>query len=282
MFRGLPAVRMSVSQMPSANPPRLAISEHPPGTGRRGRRGPFCAPASPAVFAVTGLLLSAMWPRGASAEDWSVQITPYIWAPGIDTSLNVGPNPPVDGSTSILDILDGAFLIGGRATRDRWSVFGELNYLSLGDDIAPGISVLDASWSLDGVMGSLSLGYAVHETARTRTEVFGGVRAWSLDVETKVRSLEASVSRSWTDPIVGARVETDISDRVSLAGLVDVGGFGVGSDLQWEALAEVSWSMTDNVALVAGYRYLELDFDDDGLVLDMALSGPFLAVTFGF
>jgi hypothetical protein len=239
-------------------------------------------PTPALTIAIAGLLLPAAWPKQASAEDWSFQITPYIWTPGLDTSLKVGPNPPVDGSTSILDILDGAFLIGGRVTQDRWSAFGEMNYLSLGDDIAPNIEVLDASWSLEGVMGSLSLGYAIHETARTRTEVFGGVRAWSLDVETEVRSLRASVTRTWTDPIVGARVETDLSDRVTLAGLVDVGGFGVGSDLQWEALAEVSWSMTDRIALVAGYRYLKLDFDDDGLVLDMTMSGPFLAVTFGF
>lgn len=250
-----------------------------PRTTRYGER---TIPLRTCKVALAVFLLCTAWPERSSAEEWSFQITPYVWAPGIDISLDIGPNPPVDGSTSILDILDGAFLVGGRATRDRWSVSGEINYLSLGDDIAPGIAALDASWSLDGVMGSLSLGYAVYETKHTRTEVFGGVRAWLLDIETEVRSRKATVARSWADPIVGARIETNISDRVLLAGLVDVGGFGVGSDLQWEALAEVSWTMTDSVSFVGGYRYLDLDFDDDHLVLDMAMSGPFLAVTFGF
>lgn len=263
--------------------PRFSNSKLPPADGRGRRRKRFrkdTAPVQP--LAVIGFLLTIAWPGASYAEDWRFEITPYIWAPGLDTSLNVGPNPPVDDSTSILDILDGAFLIGGRASRDRWSVFGELNFLSLGNDIAPGIAVLDASWTLDGIMGSLSLGYAVYETARTRTEMFGGVRTWSLEFETEVLSRTASDTRSWTDPIIGARIETNISDRLALAGLVDVGGFGVGSDLQWEAIAEASWAMTDSVSLVGGYRYLDLDFDDGGLVLDIAMSGPFLAVTFRF
>lgn len=261
---------MKQPSLPSSSP-ELA-RRRAPGS----RRSPL-----PALLAA-GLLLSPWLGGVASAEEWSFSITPYVWVPSLDTSLNIGPNPPVESSKSIFDILNGAFLIAGEARRDRWSVFGELNWLSLGDDIDPRGGRLDASWKLEGVMASASLGYAVYETAQTRAEVFGGARLWSLDAETEVLSREASASRSWTDPILGARVETQVSDRWALSGLVDVGGFGVGSEFQWEAIAQVSWAMTDSVSLVGGYRHLDLEFEKGNFDLDLTMSGPFIAVGFEF
>ena len=50
----------------------------------------------------------------------------------------MGPNPPVNGDTSIFNILKGAFLIAGEARNGRWSIGGEFNYLNLGDDVSIG------------------------------------------------------------------------------------------------------------------------------------------------
>jgi hypothetical protein len=228
------------------------------------------------------LLIMTGFSGPAVAEDWSFKLTPYVWVPSLDTSLNIGPNPPVDGSTSILDILDGAFLIQGEARRGRWSTFGELNYLDLGNNINALGGFLGARWGLKGFMSSVSLGYAAYDSGRARVETFAGARAWWLDAETEVSSRVASTSRSWVDPIMGARFEVTPVDRLTVGGIFDIGGFGVGSDLQWEVIAQASWAITNDISLVGGYRHLDIDFQDENLVLDMSMSGPFVAIGFEF
>lgn len=92
----------------------------------------------------------------------------------------------------------------------------------------------------------------------------------------------ASVSRSWVDPIIGARARYAVTPRLSLEALGTIGGFGVGSDLQWEAVGRAAWRIDDRFTAAAGWRHLFLDFDDDRLVLEMTMSGPFVALDIEF
>ena len=60
-----------------------------------------------------------------------------------------------------------------------------------------------------------------------------------------------------------------------------MGGFGVGSDRQWEVIAQAEFQTTKNLSLSAGYRILEVSFKDS-VLQDLHLSGPFLAVNISF
>ncbi len=218
----------------------------------------------------------------ASAEDWSYKITPYLWVPSVNTSLDVGPNPPVEGSKSILDVLDGAFLIAGEARRDEWSFLGEFNYLNLRDDfgIAPNDPI--AGWQLRGTMISLAASRTIVDTPKLRFEGLAGLRRWDVKPSTTVLDTTLETTVSWTDPIVGARLGAPISDRLSFSGVANIGGFGVGTKRQWEVLAQAEWRATELISVAGGYRHLDIDFKDGGKVIDMQLSGPFLAVSFNF
>lgn len=234
-----------------------------------------------AFFAMLGFAVNCP-PQSALADEWDMSITPYIWLPEVKLGLGVGANPPVDSSQSILDILDGAFLIAGEARRGALSFFGEFNWLDLSDTIETRFGILDTDWSLNGIMVSANVGYAVRQTDNSRIEAFAGLRHWSLDAETSVVGRTARADRNWTDPIVGLRFEKSLSDTLAIRGMANVGGFGVGSEKQWELLGMVDWKVSDLVSVSAGYRHLDIDFDEDNLIWNTELSGPLLAVRFSF
>ncbi len=59
----------------------------------------------------------------------------------------------------------------------------------------------------------------------------------------------------------------------------DVGGFGVSSDLTWQAYGGLGFQLNDWFSAQAGYRYLLEDFDDGSFVYDVALHGPLIGVS---
>jgi hypothetical protein len=231
---------------------------------------------------LTSLTTVALFPADASSEDWSFVLTPYVWVPAIDTSLSVGTNPPAEDSGSILDYLDGAFLINGEARRGAWSILGEFNYLDFSDDFGSTAIGSVAEWRIEGVMASLGAAYAFYDHSDVRIEALAGLRGWSVDTTTRVVRQQASVSSTWIDPIIGLRFSAPLSEQVDISGMANVGGFGVGSELQWDAVAAINWSVSDLVTLSGGYRHLYLDFTDSDTTIDLTLSGPFVAVGFKF
>jgi hypothetical protein len=48
-----------------------------------------------------------------------------------------------------------------------------------------------------------------------------------------------------------------------------IGGFGAGSDVTWDLLGSVGYQWNERFAIVAGYRALGVDYDDDGFVYDV-------------
>jgi len=92
----------------------------------------------------------------------------------------------------------------------------------------------------------------------------------------------ASAEKSWVDPYIGVRVQHPIAERWTLVGYADVGGFGVGSDFTWQALAGVNYEFSKAIAGKFGYRYLYVDYDKDGFRYDMANSGLYLGVGIRF
>ena len=230
---------------------------------------------------ITSLCAFGLIGTAAAAEDWSFKVTPYIWAPSLDTSLDIGSNPPVEGSKSIFDVLDGAFLITGEARRNNWAILGEFNYLNLADDfgISPGDPI--AGWRVRGTMVTLGAARTFVDTPNVKVEALGALRRWDMKPSTTVLDTTVETKVSWTDPIVGFRLNAPVGERTQVSGMANIGGFGVGSERQWEVLAAVEWQATDLLSLSGGYRHLDIRFEDS-TIIDLQLSGPFIAASFNF
>jgi hypothetical protein len=75
------------------------------------------------------------------------------------------------------------------------------------------------------------------------------------------------------DPIIGVRVNRNLSDKLFLRGVADIGGFGIESDFTWQAYLALGYRLSDKSALSIGYRGLGTDFTDGGFTYDVISHG---------
>jgi hypothetical protein len=77
-------------------------------------------------------------------------------------------------------------------------------------------------------------------------------------------------------------VTAPLAGRWSALGYFDIGGFGLGSDLTWQALLAANYQATENLFLSIGWRHLSIDYSDRGTVLEDTMSGPVIGATWRF
>jgi len=247
------------------------------------------------------------------ADTWTFSITPYLWMPNIDGTLNYsaypgGGRPSVEvGPNDYLEALEAALMISGEVRKDRWSVFTDLIYLDFssedsavksvdfGGSLVSSSANLATQSSLRGVVWTLGAGYAALPGRPVSLDVFGGLRYAGLEASTDWQ-LAAAVTGpggGQTFPRTGS-----ISERMDLwNGIIGVKGVvwlgssnwsipyyldvGTGSGLTWQGMLGIAYSFSSiDVKLV--YRHLYFDQGSDKLIQDLRFSGPALGVTFRF
>lgn len=249
-------------------------------------------------------------PARVDDADWAFQATGYLWATGL--SGNISPfrrAPTLHVEKSFSDVMEdlnfGGFLnIWGRY--DRFVLSGDLMYVDTTDSKAagplpalqiPGLPTLPAGAAIDAnvdtqeFMATLQAGYRIVDADGFSLDALAGARFWHISNEVAVTAshpLIGSVSAThkesfgWVDPVIGARAFFSLTDKLSVQGQVDIGGFGAGSDFTWSALATVNYIFTDTFSVSAGYKVLDVDYSDDGYVFDSRLSGPVVGLTYRF
>ncbi len=263
-----------------------------------------------AIFTVTAQAQSA-----APAGPWKFSITPYLWAPNINGTLNYGVPPGAGGSPEVelgpndwLESLSFAMMISGEARKDRWLVFTDLIYLDFSSEDSAVQSVdfsgslvnssanVATSSSLRGTAWTLGAGYAVLQNRPVTLDVFGGLRYFGLEASTDWQ-LSVAVTGpggGQTFPRAGSISErTDLWDGIiGVKGRVWLGSsnwsipyyldVGTGSSsLTWQGLIGVAYSFKWGEVTLA-YRNLYYDQDGDKLIQNLRFDGPALGVTFRF
>src|SRR5687768_14019581 len=87
-----------------------------------------------ALTAAIGSLLAGLSTGAAAQDDADWKLTPYIWATTITTDIRVPPIETDSAFDDIIDKIDGAFLGHLEWQGDQWGMFGDLIWLSLGDE----------------------------------------------------------------------------------------------------------------------------------------------------
>lgn len=97
-------------------------------------------------------------------------------------------------------------------------------------------------------------------------------------------SLDTSfaVAQDWWDPYVGVSARYNFTDTFYLTAKGDIGGFGVGADLTWQAYGGLGYQLTKNIHTEIGYRYLYTDYNKDGFLYQVAQSGAQMSVGITF
>jgi hypothetical protein len=258
-----------------------------------------------ATLGLVGIMLAAVFaPAGANAADeWKWGVTPYLWAAGIDGTVNVGGHE-ADISQTFSDIvkdLDFGFMVNLQARKERFGLYSDVAFIGLGDttDVTnpAGAAILEVTASVDEWIVDFGASWEVARWAGCAAcksgfvDLLLGGRYWNIQTELQAehpafpsgKSIDKSLD--WIDPLVGARFATDLTPKLSLIGRADVGGFEIGdaSKLTWSASAYLGWRFSPLVSGWAGYKYLSVEREDDrDNSVDLAMSGPVLGVAFTF
>jgi hypothetical protein len=241
--------------------------------------------------------------------NWALQVTPYIWAAGLDGHISPfrrGPTIGVEKSFSdVMDALNfGGFVnIWGRY--DRFVFSGDIMYVDTMDSHStgplpalpiPGVGVIPPGGNIHAkadtkqFTATMTGGYRVVDTPRFTLDALGGARFWYISngvvLTGSLGGLSGSANHDesfgWVDPLVGLRAFLPLTEKLSLQGQADIGGFGAGSDLTWSVLATVNYVFSDRLSGSVGYKVLDVNYQHGGHVYDTRLSGPVLGMTYRF
>ena len=226
------------------------------------------------------------------SHTWWYNITPYAWIVATDGDMGVaGLAAPVDISMKdSLEDLEFSFMIGMEGGIDRW-VFGlDGIYGAFSDSASLPAAVVplsDVTVDFDQFFGRLHFGYQVIAEDNAKLTAFVGARYSHLatDIEfsgPSVPNIDVDGSKSWIDPVIGLHGFWEINDRWFLHGGGDIGGFGVSSDLIWQANVALGYRFTDSVSALVGYRGLGVDYSGGGFLVDTVAHGPAIGLSFRF
>ncbi len=226
--------------------------------------------------------------ESSTFDGWQAQITPYVWMSGLSGDISpsfLGPTFSVEKSFSeILESLNGAFFVTGLARKGDFVIVGDFNYVSTSETDDTPIPIGPVKADVEQISGTILVGTPLVDQPGAVLYGLAGARAWHVDAKVAAHSIPTSVSDTWAfvDPVVALRGRLALTETVSLTGYGDIGGFGVGSDFTWQAVAAVNYALSQRFSVSAGYRHLSVDYDDGGQVLDIDLSGPLVGATLKF
>ena len=259
-----------------------------------GRRACLTAWAAAVFIALSAASARAEEPAPVPGG-WTFELTPYVWLPSLQGDVRTRARLPVahvdessGGNGDILDNLDMAFMLLGEARHDRVGLLLDLDYLNLSSDAqTPGAQFGNAEVTSKGLLGTAAVAYRVLQKPEGFVDVIGGASLWSIDNELNfsaglLPAASARQTKTWVDPIIGLRGGMDLGHDFFLSAYLDVGGFGIGSHFTWQALASMGYRFNDSVSARLGWRYLSVDYDDDGFLWDVDLNGPILGLAVRF
>jgi hypothetical protein len=222
---------------------------------------------------------------------WTFEFSPYLWAAGINGDVALGPAvPPVGidvGFDTILKHLRMTFMAVFEARYEKWGLIADLSYLYVKADARGPAGFVEAELKDKTFFATIAGAYRFVDQQTFWIDAIAGGRAWWLSDTLKITGpgpIAISITRdqSWFDPIVGLRARAYVTPQFYLQAYGDVGGFGVGAKSDWQVAGLVGYEYSRSVTFFGGYRHLAVNYDNDGYVFDVALSGPVFGATFKF
>ncbi len=237
-----------------------------------------------ALFLVVSLAAAAP----AHADPWQSELILYGLLPSVEGRVGVGEvESEVEVSLSdILDKLQTGAMVTWVGTRGRWMVVADGVFANLGTTTRSEGGLVRADVDLDVRIFEGDVGYALNE----QFQLFVGARFVDLGAEMELRvgdqERRAKGGESWVDPVLGLRFTAAGGERWLFRAHVDAGGFGVGSSLRLNASASALFRLTPRVRLGAGYRVVDVDYDQgtgrDRFLFDARIQGPMVGATYSF
>ena len=163
------------------------------------------------------------------------------------------------------------------ARKNNWSFLADVIYLDVKDEGT--IAGLGASAEIRAWVVTPEVGYTVLRGDRGHLDLQVGARYLYLDGDVRLGSNGIDKSEHFWDAIVGVRGAVNLTEKFYLPYYLDIGTGD--SELTWQAFGGLGYRFK-YVDVLAGYRYMEYQFDDDLVFDNLNLSGPYGGMKFIF
>ena len=249
---------------------------------------------SPAIADQSPTVNNALGPPQAGPtgpdEAWHFAVSPYLWFPGVHGTA-VGPRGNGESfRASPGDLLSNARfgLMGAvEARRKRVVVSGDVLWIRLEDDKAlpfPRLGAVSANMKGTEFFLAPKIGIRVINEEKIKIDALTGLRYWHLGENLKFNpsllGLNFSGSQDFVDPLVGGRIQAALTPKIVFNVLGDVGGWGTGSQLEYQFAGLLGYRIKPAWTLQAGYRYLFIDYRTSrAFIFNATTSGVAFGVT---
>lgn len=263
----------------------------------------------------------------ADPDAWRLQATAYGWLIGVSGSMTTR-GQTVDINASFFQVVDksdslAAFMGYVEADKGRVGFYADLVWTKLGfaketasyRNPVPGLQVSaktsavltttmtiveagglyelvrrqNAPGSFTAIDALLGFRYW-NNTAALNLDIIGSVDVQSLGIERgRAFAIAHSGNVDWVDPLIGLRLRHRFTPSQQLMLRGDVGGFGLASQLAWQAVGVFSYAWQfDGYALagVLGYRALGVNYSEgygiNAAGANLVLHGPIIGLSIRF
>jgi len=229
----------------------------------------------------------------SSVDDkgWLADLSPYLWFAGTHGTVGaLGRDASVHASASdLLSHFNFGILGAAEVRYNRFLLTGDLLWIRLSDSKAlpfPGLSATFVDVRVGQLIWTSKIGYRLIDHKMLKADANVGARYWhlgqKLNFNPSIRGLSLNSSQSWGDIVVGGRVQVPLGPRLSITTLGDVGGWNATSKLDYQFAALLGYKVCSKWKLLAGYRYVFVDYRKGGGLYNMVMSGAVLGATYSF
>ena len=230
-------------------------------------------------------VMAAAAPAAAQAppDTWQVTIAPYLLGASMSgtTTLRGIPMETDLSASEIFSNLQFGAMGMAAARKGKWGFGGDAIWMALGTTSDRPAGTVDFKQGAFAFYGLRRLGAAAELTFGLRVNTLQGSIALDGPLQ-----IAADQNKTWVDPLVGLILRTPGDRRVGFKVYTEVGGFGAGSDFEWQVFPTVSIKFTDHVLMDLGYRWLDMNYKngdgDKQFGYDVLTQGPVLGFTFRF
>jgi hypothetical protein len=245
-----------------------------------------------------GTTTGTQQPTGTSSSKlpppqvWHFELAPYLWfagahgtvgAFGRDVSIHASPG-------DLLSHFDIGLMGAAEARYSRFVLNGDMMWIRISDSKAlpfPNLGAVSADTRLGQLVWTSKGGYRVIDREKIKADATVGVRFWhegqKLSFNPSALGLNFDGSLNWADFILGGRIQLPMGEKTAIDLGGDVGGWGASADLDYQFAILLGYKLTPKWKLVAGYRYLFIDYRPTNLsVINTVTSGALVGASYKF
>jgi hypothetical protein len=220
----------------------------------------------------------------AQDDGWKFEVGLYGWYADINAETPRGSEGELEAEYAI-DNFKMAFMGAFEAQKNNWGFLVDVFYVNTEDEDAGPLS--RANVELTNWIVTPIATYRFVEKDSFELSALAGARYLYLKPEVTVetqpplppRRLNFSESDGNWDGIIGLRGRVKFSNNWYLPFHLDIGTGD--SDVTWQTMAGIGYQFSWG-DIVAGYRYIDWEFDDRKILAELDVSGLFAGVKFRF